>query len=317
MVRVSLFTNAFVYKLPIEEAKEWKWSDKMAEYIVKLGYDGVELSAKHHVDVEHILAGGAGEVKRIAGKHGLEITALASHYNHLDPDYEKRKKYNDRFRKVVEAASILDVPVVVTFSGMQYPFNFFYPYPESILDEIEKGWNEFREVWGPIIDHAGAHGVKIGIEVHFGQLAYNTQTAERMLKEIASKTLGLNLDPSHFVWQLIDPILVIEKFCDRIYHLHAKDVEFDEKKLKENGILATGRWGSSDRSWRFRVPGKGIIDWHSLIGALISKGYRGAISFEHEDPLVSLDEGAKEASFFLRKVLKDLGIGDDPSLNRI
>lgn len=310
MIRVSLFTNAFAYKLPPEEAKKWKWSDKMAEYIVKLGYNGVEISAKRHINVNRVLSGEAGEVKRIAERYGLEITALASHYNHLDPDLEKRKTYNEKFMKVIEAASALDVPVVVTFSGMQYPFNYFYPYPESILDEIEKGWDEFREVWGPIVDHAETHGVKIGVEVHFGHLAYNTQTADRMLREIPSKALGLNFDPSHFVWQLIDPLIVVERFGDRIYHFHAKDVEFNEKKLKENGLLATGRWASSDRSWRFRVPGKGVIDWRKLVGALLSRGYKGALSFEHEDPLTGLDEGAKEASSFLHKLLKDLGVGD-------
>ena len=308
MTRISLFTNIFAYRLPPEEAKKWKWSDKMAEYIVKLGYDGVELSAKRHIDINRILSGGAGEVREIAERHGLEITALAMHTNHLDPDLERRKKNNERFMKLIEAASTLDVPVVVTLSGMQYPFNYFYPYPESLLDQIENAWEEFKEVWSPIVDHAEAHDVKIGIEVHYGNLAYNTQTAERMFREIPSKALGLNFDPSHFVWQLIDPLVVVEKFGDRIYHFHAKDVEFNEKKLKENGVLATGKWNSPDRSWRFRIPGRGVIDWHKLVGAMISKGYKGALSFEHEDPLMGFEDGARQASIFLHNLLKELNI---------
>ena len=305
-MRISLLTNIFSYKLPPEEARKWTWSEKMAAYIIELGYDGVELSAKRHLNLDRVLSGEAGEVRRIAEKYGLEITALAAHYNHLHPDKELRKKYNDNFLKTIEVASLLDVPIVVTFSGMQYPFNIFYPYPESNIDELEKAWGEFKEVWGCLVDHAASHDVKIAIEAHFGHLVYNTQTVARMFEEMPSKTIGLNFDPSHYVWQLIDPMIIVERFGDRIYHVHAKDVEFDNEKLKENGLLATGKWISEERSWRFRIPGKGVIDWKKLVQSLLSKGYRGTLSFEHEDPILDLEKGAKEASRFLRGLLEEL-----------
>jgi sugar phosphate isomerase/epimerase len=306
---LSIFANVFSFKLPAEEAKKWVWSEKMAERVLEFGYDGIELSVKRHINVDEVLSGKAGEVKSIAEKYGLKITALASHANHLHENLEKRKEINNRFIKTIEASSLLDVPVIVTLSGIPVPFTYFYPYPESNINELEKAWKEFKEVWLPLVDYAATHGVKIAIEAHYGQLVYNTQTVNRMFREIDSRALGLNLDPSHFAWQFIDSLVIVEKFGDKIYHFHAKDVEVDEFKLKENGILATGKWSSEERSWRFRVPGKGIINWKRLLEALvINKGYRGAISFEHEDPVAGLEEGAKEAYDFLRNILVNLGV---------
>ena len=308
-IHLSMFANAFSFKLPAEEAKKWVWSEKMAECVLEFGYDSVELSVKRHINVDEILSGKAGEVNRIAEKYGLEITALASHANHLHEDLEKRKEINNQFKKTIEASSLLDVPVIVTLSGIPVPFTYFYPYPESNIDELEKAWKEFKEVWLPLVDYAATHGVKIAIEAHYGQLVYNTQTIKRMFQEINSRFLGLNLDPSHFAWQFIDVLVIVEKFGDKIYHLHAKDIEVNEVKLKENGILATGKWSSEERSWKFRVPGRGIINWKRLLETLIiDKGYRGAVSFEHEDIVAGLEEGAKEAYHFLRNILADLGV---------
>lgn len=303
---LALFTNAFSFCLPASEAEKWTWSEKMAEYISNLGFNSVEISAKRHIDVEKALSGDVSRIRNIAEKYELEIVALASHYNHLDADLKKRKFYNKKFLEVIEVAALLDVPVVVTFSGCPYPFNYFYPYPESNIDKIEEIWNEFKEVWYPLIDYARKYDVKIAIEAHFGQLVYNTQTINRMLKEISDRTLGLNFDPSHMTWQLIDPVEIVEKFGNRIYHTHIKDVEFIHEKLRVNGILALGKWASNERSWRFRIPGKGIIDWHKLLGKLFAKRYKGALSFEHEDPLLGLEEGAKETLTFIRKVLTEL-----------
>lgn len=308
MIKLALFTNAFSFCLPSWEAEKWTWSEKMAEYISYLGFNSVEISVKRHIDVDKALSGDASKIRNIAKKYGLEIVALASHYNHLDADLEKRDLYNKKFLKAIDVATLLEVPLVVTFSGSPYPFNYFYPYPESNIDKVEEVWNEVKEVWNPLIDYAKIHDVKIAIEPHFGQLVYNTQTIDRMLREIPDKTLGLNFDPSHLVWQLMDPIEIIERFGDRIYHTHLKDVEFISEKLRENGILAIGKWASSERSWRFRIPGKGVIEWYKLLGKLFVKGYKGALSFEHEDPLIGLEEGAKHTLTFLKKVLNELGI---------
>ncbi|MCS7134843.1 MAG: sugar phosphate isomerase/epimerase [Candidatus Aenigmarchaeota archaeon] len=307
MLKIALFTNAFSFCLPPSEAEKWTWSEKMAEYISSLGFNSVEISVKRHMDLEKVFSGDADKVRNIARRYDLEIVALASHYNHLDTDLDKRKLYNEKFLKAIEAAALLDVPVVVTFSGSPYPFNYFYPYPESNIDKIEEAWNEFKEVWNPLVDYARQHSVKIAIEPHFGQLVFNTQTINRMFKEVSDKTLGLNFDPSHIVWQLMDPIEIIERLGDRIYHTHIKDVEFINEKLRENGILAIGKWASSERSWRFRIPGKGVIEWHRLLNKLFSKGYRGALSFEHEDPLASLEEGSKNTVTFIKKVLQEIG----------
>lgn len=307
MLTLSLFTNAFNYCLPPSEAERWVWSERMAELIRDLGYEGVEVSAKRHLDVERVLSGGASTIRRIAENRGLEIVALSSHFNHLDPDEGRRRSVNERFLRVLEAASLLDVPVVVTFSGMPLPLDCLYPYPESNIDRFEESWGEFKTIWAPMLDFAAEHDVKVAIEAHYGQLVFNTQTISRMFKELDHEALGLNFDPSHLVWQLIDPIIVVEKFSDKIFHTHLKDVEFNQGSLKENGILAVGRWSSDARSWRFRVPGRGVIKWSELLGALIGRGYRGALSFEHEDPRMGLEEGAREARIFVSELLSKLG----------
>ncbi len=306
MLTLSLFTNAFSYCLPPIEAEKWVWSERMAEFIRALGYGGVEVSAKRHLDVERVLSGGASNVRGIAEKSGLEIVALSSHFNHLDADKERRRSFNQRFLRVVEAASLLDVPVVVTFSGMPVPLDYLYPYPESNIDKVEGAWSEFRAVWGPLLDFAAQHDVKVAVEPHYGQLVFNTQTISRMFKELDHRALGINFDPSHLAWQLIDPVVVVEKFSEKIFHTHLKDVEFNEGVLRENGVFSVGKWSSAERSWRFRVPGKGVIRWSEVLGSLVALGYRGALSFEHEDPLMGLEEGAREACVFISELLAKL-----------
>lgn len=300
-MKAALFTNCFAYRLPPEEAAKWKFSEKMVRYIADLGYDAIELSAKRHLDLDRVLRGGAGHVRRLVEKHDLFISSLASHYNHLDPNLTKRSQFNRRFKKVIETAQALDVPNAITFSGIQIPFSYFYPHPESLLDEVEKAWGEFGQVMGGLTDFADEHDVRIAVEPHHGFLAYNTQTTKRMFKEVPSRSLGLNFDPSHLAWQFIDPVQVVREFPDRIYNVHAKDVEIRRPLLRKNGILCTGRWDSPERSWRFRIPGVGIIKWPRLIAALRRARYDYVLSFEHEDPVLGMEEGARAALKFLRR----------------
>ena len=269
--------------------------------MIELGAGGV-VPTSHLPDgkVDSILEGKADDLKQTVREHGLEISALSTHDNHLHPNLEVRKRINDHLKKVIEAASLLDVPCVNTFFGCPVDWGKWYPFPPENIVAFEEAWQEAKETWMPLLDFASEHNVKICIEVCPPNLVYNFQTAKRMFDEISHKSIGLNYDPSHFVWQLIDPILPIYEFSEKIFHFHAKDVEMIKHSIDKSGVLITGSWRRTGRGYRFRVPGWGEINWKKVISALAEVGYNFVISLEHEDPVMSAEDGAEKAIQFLK-----------------
>ena len=179
-MKIGIFTVLF---------SDWSF-EKSLKYISKLGYEMVEIGAGGYVPSTHlpegkidsILKGKAGEYRNLIEKHGLEISALSSHANHLDQDLDIRKATNDEFMKIIEAAGMLEAPAVVTFSGCPFDWGRWYSFPFENIEIYDKGWKEAAEVWNPILDHAKDHNVKVSIEVHPGTagIAYNLDTAKRM-----------------------------------------------------------------------------------------------------------------------------------------
>ncbi|MBS7657462.1 MAG: sugar phosphate isomerase/epimerase [Candidatus Bathyarchaeia archaeon] len=287
---------------------------KVLRYVSRLGYESVEIPSKDyssfdewnpspHMNVDDVLKGGATKYKNLIKKFKLSISALSDHERwHLGPDPEKKRKANDHFKKTVEAAQALDVPVVVGFTGCP-DWSAWFSWPPTNVDVWEYGWREFKEVWGELSDFALDHDVKIAHEVHPQNMAYNLETAQRMFEEVPNKSLGINFDPCEYYWQRIDPVLAIYTHRDRIYHCHAKDIEIVTPYLSRSGVCCTGTWDKIDRGFRYRTVGWGDLNWKKLITALIQVGYNSVLSYEHEDPIMSAEDGAEKAIRYLTPLL--------------
>jgi sugar phosphate isomerase/epimerase len=227
-----------------------------------------------HIDVENF---DPKQVRDLMRRHNLEISSLAYYPNNLDPNAETRAAANDHLRKVVEAAERLDVEVVGTFVGRNQQ--------RSVDDNFE----EYEKVWPPLVHFAAQHHVKIAIEncpMIFSRdewpggrnLAYSPANWRRMFEIIPDDNFGLNLDPSHLVWQMIDYIRVVRDFGPRIFHVHAKDMEIDRDGMYEQGVMSLGM------GWQVpRLPGLGEVRWDRFMAALYAIGYNWVVSIEHED----------------------------------
>jgi sugar phosphate isomerase/epimerase len=254
-----------------------------------------------HIDVDALDAAGAAAIRRKLDGHGLEISSLAYYPNNLDPDPAVRSAAHEHLRKVIVAAETLGVKLVGTFIGRDQHRS----VKENLVD-VEK-------VWPDLVRFAGRHGVTIVIEncpMIFSadewpggkNLAYSPAIWRRLFEIVDAENFGLNLDPSHLVWQFIDYERAVREFGSRIHHVHAKDMEIDRDGLFENGVMSTGV------GWQIpRLPGLGEIRWDRFIAALYSVGYEGAISIEHEDRSFEGEEELVKRGFLLaRDVLRPL-----------
>jgi len=295
--------------------------EDVLKYVSGLGYEAVELAAwrgSSHLDIEKVLKGGGQELKKTVEKHGLTISGISNHlegalvlgpHDASTDDFYKgspaqKMKYGvDRMKKTAEAAAALDVPVVNGFIGAPL-WGAFFIWPPAYEKIFEEGFKVFAERWGPILDHFADHGVKFGLEVHPQNQAYNVETAEQAIKAVnGKKEFGFNFDPSHFVWQMIDPVVFIHRFGDRIYHMHAKDAENVKEALPVSGVVPTGSWRRLGRGFRFRVPGWGDVPWRRVMTALLEVGYNYVMSYEHEDPVMSREDGCEKCVAYLKPLI--------------
>ena len=252
-----------------------------------------------HIDVAVLDKTKAKEIRKMLDGHGLLISSLAYYPNPLHPDLEHRKTVIAHLHKVIEAAALLEVPVVGTFVGKDKD--------KTVPLNLE----EYAKVWPPIVKFAKERGVKIGIEncpMLFSydewpgghNLASTPAIWRKMWELIPDDNFGLNLDPSHLILQMIDYERVVREFGDKIFHVHAKDLHIDREGLYEHGALSQGM------GWQVpRLPGLGDVDWAKFIGALTAAGYDYVISIEHEDRNFEGDEELVKRGFHLsRDVLK-------------
>jgi len=294
---------------------------KVLKYVSGLGYEAVEIAAwrgSNHIDIDRILKGGATQYKKTIEKSGLIISGLSNHLEAqliLGPldastdDWckgtpEEKVKYGTEcMKKTVEAAAALDVPVVNGFVGAPN-WGAWYIFPPAYEKMYETGFELFAERWGPILDIFASHGIKFAHEVHPQEQAYNIETSEQAIKAVnGKKEFGFNFDPSHLVWQGIDPVVFIKKFGDRIYHMHAKDAELVKENLSLSGSIPTGAWRRPTRGFRFRVVGWGDVPWKRVMTALLEVGYDYVMSYEHEDPVMSREDGCEKCIAFLKPLI--------------
>lgn len=254
-----------------------------------------------HIDVTSLSPARAKELAGDLAARGIGISALGYYPNPLHPDPAHRAEVHDHLRAVIRAAELLDVGLVTTFIG-----NDRHKTPAE-------NFAAFRAAWPPLAAYAADHGVRIAIEncpMIFSpdewpggdNLAHCPAVWRDMFDVIDDGTLGLNLDPSHLVWQMIDSERVVDEFASRIYHVHGKDLEIDRGGLYEHGITSLGI------GWqRPRLPGLGEINWPRFISALYRGGYDHVVCVEHEDrQFEGTDELVKKGFLVARNTLAPL-----------
>lgn len=249
----------------------------------------------------------------LVADRGLRISALSCHGNPLHPNGEIAATADRAYRETVQLAAELGVATVITFSGCPgesehslRPSWVTCSWPDDFPETLAWQWAErVLPYWNDAAELARAHGVRVAIEPHPGFVVYNTASMLR-LREGAGDAVGVNFDPSHLFWQGMDPITCVRALGDTIYHVHAKDTGFQQERLALNGVLdPIGGDRHAERSWIFRSVGAGhpVAFWRELVTALRDGGYDGALSIEHEDPLLSREEGLAVAVSTLREAL--------------
>ncbi len=290
-------------------------------YLNKSGVQAVELGTggspgKAHCDPDILLADESKitDLQDLAKKYDLEINALSCHGNGVHPQKEVADKADSDFRKTVLLAEKMGIEKIITFSGCPgdgpnatYPNWVTCPWPDDFLKVLDWQWNEILiPYWKKAAAFAEDHGIKkICFEMHPGFCVYNPETMMK-LRNAVGDILGANYDPSHLFWQGIDPIASIRYLGKAIYHFHAKDTKIDPINCAINGVLDTKHYSDEiHRSWVFRSVGYGhdYQLWKDIISNLRMVGYDDVISIEHEDSLMSGNEGLQKAISFLKEVL--------------
>ncbi len=246
--------------------------------------------------------------------YDIDICALAAHGNPVHPDKETARAFDADFRNAVLLAEKLEIDTVITFSGCpgdhegaKYPNWVTCPWPDDYLKILDWQWNDvLLPYWQDTAAFAREHGVtRIAFEMHPGFCVYNSETLLRLRREVGD-VIGANLDPSHLIWQGMDPAVVARELKGAIYHVHAKDTRIDAGNTARNGVLDTKHYGDElNRSWIFRTVGYGNPEsyWRNFISALRLVGYDRVLSIEHEDSLMSVEEGLRKAIAFLRPLM--------------
>jgi sugar phosphate isomerase/epimerase len=253
------------------------------------------------------------EFRAILADHGFSISALSCHGNALHPDRARAAHDREVSRRTILLAEKLGIPVVVDFSGCPgdspqatQPNWVTCPWPPDYLEVLRWQWEEVvTPYWIEQGKFAADHGVRIAIEMHPGFVVYSPETMLR-LRSIAGPSVGCNFDPSHLFWQNIDPIASVRILGNAIFHVHAKDTQLYPANLPRTGVLDTKPYTDErNRSWLFRTCGygHGAEWWKEFVSTLRMFGYDNVLSIEHEDSLLSAEEGLTQAAAFLNNLV--------------
>lgn len=307
-MRVGVFTPLLSH-LPLEQA---------LQQLKALHVDTVELGTGNFPGNAHCNLSMLDDSAALAAflstlkRHSVQISALSCHGNPLHPDPKRAEEARAISRKTILLAKKLGVSTVVDFSGCpgdspqaKAPNWITCPWPPEYLEILDWQWKQVVEpYWIEQAAFAAQHGVRIAIEMHPGFVVYNPETMLR-LRALAGPSIGCNLDPSHLFWQGIDPIAAVRLLGDCIFHVHAKDTQMYPANLPRTGVLDTQIYTEErTRAWIFRTCGYGhdATWWKEFLSTLRMFGYDGVLSIEHEDSLLSINEGLSRAAKFLQEI---------------
>ncbi|WP_328946301.1 sugar phosphate isomerase/epimerase [Streptomyces sp. NBC_00250] len=307
-----------------------QWADLPFEEVCRLasqwGYDGLEIACwGDHFAVDRALAEPDYVVSKraVLAQYGLDVWAISNHLvgqavcdHPIDTRHQLilparlwdenpeqvRRNAAREMQDTARAAALLGVDTVVGFTGSSiwHTVAMFPPVPPAA---IEDGYRDFAERWHPILDVFEEQGVRFALEVHPSEIAYDFWTTRRTLEAIGHRwSFGLNWDPSHMIWQDIDPVDFILEFGDRIYHADCKDTRVRARDGRRGRLSSHLPWGDPRRGWDFVSTGHGDVPWEDCIRALNTIGYRGPLSVEWEDAGMDRLTGAAEALGFLQEL---------------
>lgn len=299
--------------------------DDMAKKTKEFGYDGIELACwGDHFEVDKALQDPeyCNNKRDLLERNDLRCEAISAHlvgqatcdliddrhksilppYVWGDGDPEGvRQRAAEEMKNTARAAQKFGVGVVNGFTGSSI-WHLLYSFPPVPPAMLDAGYKDFADRWHPILDVFGECGVRFALEVHPTEIAFDLHTARRALEAVDGREeFGFNFDPSHLIWQGVDPVEFIRTFPDRIYHVHIKDAIVTLNG--SSGILASHlNFGDPRRGWDFRSPGRGGVNFEEIIRALNQIGYQGPLSIEWEDSGMDREHGAKEAAEFTKKL---------------
>ncbi len=304
--------NPVLYGMSFEDAM--KYLHDSGVQCVEIGCGG--FPGKTHCDPKVLLNDEKAleQFKKVLQDNELEISALSTHGNPVHPDAETAKQFRDDFADAVLLAEKLGVTRIIAFSGCpggspedKTPNWVTCAWPNDFPAILDYQWNEVLiPYWREATAFAAAHGIeKIALEMHPGFCVYNPETLMR-LRAAVGPLIGANFDPSHLFWQGIDPVAAIRYMKDAIYFFHAKDTKIDPINCPVNGVLDTKNFTREvERSWLFRSVGYGhdYSVWKDIVSNLRLVGYDDVLSIEHEDGLMTSNEGLQKAISFLKEVI--------------
>ncbi|MCI8594422.1 MAG: sugar phosphate isomerase/epimerase [Oscillospiraceae bacterium] len=299
--------------LPLEE---------LCKQMSTIGYDGLELACQSHIDVRKALSDDqyVADLKGTLAKYNLGLWAIGGHLigqcvgDNWDPRLDNfaparfsgkpdeiRAWAIDEMKCIARAAQRLGVGIVTCFLGSPI-WAYWYSFPQTPPEMVEEGFQRIKELWSPIFDVFDECGVKFALEVHPTEIAFDYYSTLKLMETFEwRETLGLNFDPSHLVWQGVDPCVFLRDFQKRIYHVHMKDVKV--KLDGRAGILGSHiEFGDTRRGWNFVSLGHGSVDFDGIIRELNQMGYHGPLSVEWEDSGMERIFGATEAFEFTKKI---------------
>jgi sugar phosphate isomerase/epimerase len=306
-----------------------QWADLPLETLCKkareFGYDGLELACwGDHFEVDRAISDDTycGRKRDLLEKHDLKLFAISNHLvgqcvlDNIDARHKSilpepiwgdgkpdgvRRRAIEEMKNTARAAQKLGVQVVNGFTGSSI-WHLIYDFPPTPREMIDAGYRLLAELWNPILDVFQECGVKFGLEVHPTEIAFDIYSAERAIEALDRREeFGFNFDPSHLIWQGVDPVEFIRSFPDRIYHVHMKDAAVTLSG--RTGILTSHLpFGDPRRGWDFRSVGRGGVRFEEVIRALNAIKYAGPLSVEWEDSGMDREAGAREAAQFCKNV---------------
>ena len=294
--------------------------EKAMAYLASIGVEAVEIGCggfpgNAHCNPEVLLNDekALNEFKAVLEQNNLTISALSCHGNAVHPDPEVAQRADREFRNAVLLAERLGVGVVNTFSGCpgdcpdsKYPNWVTCPWPDDYLKVLDYQWNQVLiPYWREMASFLDAHHVKVAFEMHPGFCVYNPETMRR-IHDAVGDAVGANFDPSHLYWQGIDIPTAIRELKGIIYNFHAKDCYVEPVNAAKNGVLDQKPYADElHRSWLFRTLGygHGADAWKQIVSTLRMCGFDGTLAIEHEDSLMSIQEGLEKAVNFLKEVM--------------
>lgn len=304
-MKIGFLTNALVEQAKRSGSDAFSTLDQVADWAADHGFTDLECGPMLPLDraaYERVLAAGR-----------IDITALIYCRNYLSTDAEEAANHLAELKKRIEFAGALGIDKVVTSTGIDKTIE------EGIYDRdpnVKDRGNMIRRIpvrsldrvvdlFGPLLELAEKNNVRLCFEncPLMGNIAISPVMWRRIFERLDSDKLGIAYDPSHLVWEMVDPYAPIDEFKDRIFHVHAKDAAIDREQLAQTGILTDFSW------WSYRIPGRGELDWKKLLGMLKANDYDGTISLEHEDAayegtLEAVENGLLDGKAYLEQSMK-------------